>query len=331
MSNQHAEQQSDYFEHMGPVYFHDIVFANINNELTRYNAIMKFVPKSWEQDEETRKLHENVRKTRDEMQHWWLDVVKQLNVLENTLASRTGPMEIKITKEPYWYRAEDVFTLTMDHLADLFTSDDISDPEDFGSYLLQTFLQYVRDGNDYLTDRHPVAKKFMFLRDVFDEALEFRPMRECIGFYAPLLRHVRLERRNLSSELSRSIEDNCIAEISEELEAAEPDDYLNSSKARREIWKAYRNLNCKTRGKHQCFHRRTIDLLHKLQVQSHHEIRNNVLLAVDGHLPNELADVIIEHTLRAEEIPLQSDIRFAKDDTDGLWPFLREEYSCPRI
>lgn len=171
----------------------------------------------------------------------------------------------------------------------------------------------------------------MLLRDAFDEALEFRPMRECLEFYAPLLGHMHIERRSLSSEIPESIEDHCIAEIGEELKASEPDDYLDSAKARREIWKGYRDLNCDTYGDHECFHRRTIALLHKLQIQAHHEIRSNVLLAVDGHLPNELADVIIGHTLRAEEIPLQSDIRYSKDDLKGNWPFLRNEYTCARI
>lgn len=98
MSNQHAEQQSNHIEHMALVNFKDEVFDRINNELTRYNAIMKFMPKSWQEDEETRKLHEIVHKTRDEIQLVWQSVVKQLGALDETLAFQgSGPMEIKIT------------------------------------------------------------------------------------------------------------------------------------------------------------------------------------------------------------------------------------------
>ena len=95
---------------MDPIDFKDDVFQSINNEFTRCNAVMKFMPKTWEQNEKMRTLYEGVRETRNKIQLAWQNVVKELSILDSTLAQHSGPIEIKITDEPYWYRAGDVFS-----------------------------------------------------------------------------------------------------------------------------------------------------------------------------------------------------------------------------
>jgi len=89
--------------------------------------------------------------------------------------------------------------------------------------------------------------------------------------------------------------------------------YYNCAAARRELWKEMTSVTPCYRTDPQwdseeyhagCHHRRNLLTLEFIQKHAREEIRSNVLLAVGRHLPAELAELVIEATLEAEEVPL---------------------------
>ncbi|KAF2115942.1 hypothetical protein BDV96DRAFT_599482 [Lophiotrema nucula] len=76
---------------------------------------------------------------------------------------------------------------------------------------------------------------------------------------------------------------------------------------------------------YRCIHIRTHEVLHRLQTAAYSEIHLNVLRVVGRRLPKELADIVIDYALLAEEVPEDPNVL----DPEEHFMISKEEYECP--
>jgi hypothetical protein len=115
-----------------------------------------------------------------------------------------------------------------------------------------------------------------------------------------------------------------------------PDDYefatyYDCASARRQLWHAWLDYDCANINAHRrnaveivdeegraagpCFHGHNRRLLELLNLRAAAEIKRNVLYAVGNRLPAELAELVFEFAMVAEEIP--QDHRVVTDGIDA--------------
>lgn len=142
-----------------------------------------------------------------------------------------------------------------------------------------------------------------------------------------------------------------LSEKCERRGAESDDNYWNAAKLRRELYEAYayERQNCKDQDndyehyaastlRHDypeyCFHAICIGWLRRLQQRAPKEIRRGVLCAVEHRLPMEMVDLIFEHALQAEDIPLSIRVfrerHDQEDEVDDLEEF-SEQYRCTNM
>ena len=78
-----------------------------------------------------------------------------------------------------------------------------------------------------------------------------------------------------------------------------------------------------------CFHTDSIKTLELLQEEAQKEVNMCVSTAVEARLPQELAEIIFEFTLKAEGISL--DWRTRGSGTDATETMCRRAYACGNI
>lgn len=115
------------------------------------------------------------------------------------------------------------------------------------------------------------------------------------------------------------------------IKTAGPQDFLGAAAAWREVWSRYSIKDCKRKGycdNGACFHELHVHLLQDLTSRARFEARSNVLLATGHKLPAELADLVFEQLLVAEEIPVDSAMT---TDPSSILGDLLPPFACKRF
>lgn len=119
-----------------------------------------------------------------------------------------------------------------------------------------------------------------------------------------------------------------IASNTRPVTSSDPTDYyFDFAALRRRIWFEWKGSSCldededNHEGPDSCFPAFVKDSLQYIHRAAHREVRTRTYVAVGSHLPVELADLVVEAALAAEEVPLEPDIY---DENHAL----REAYRC---
>ena len=211
----------------------------------------------------------------------------------------------------------------------------IHDSRHFASYLLKIIAAAIQKEHETPSkyhSRYSLKDNIRLLSKALRNAHDPKAASHFFQFNASMIASVLPLNKVLSEDYEMNhLKRRCRDHMRFAMFKAKPKDFLGAAAARREIWSRYQLKGCEEKGYRwssslpKCFHSKHVWLLQDLTDRAHIEARSNVLLATGHKLPAELAELVFEQVLLAEELPLDTRMVMADSTSDLLEPFACEQ------
>ncbi|KAK4622673.1 hypothetical protein CLAFUR0_07559 [Fulvia fulva] len=220
-------------------------------------------------------------------------------------------------KDPKWYWNGNIFDLDGEQICATFEEHPIQDTSDFRRYLARVMNGNLPKGDtgSYCEYDEKITAIMTSVGRSHDPRASFNTFQlsntilegvTCTKYKGENVLPTIMRRINESE----SLREGMITRIRTCLRNA-GGEYLDCAAARRSIWRSYASALSQdedVHAYHDCVHGYLLRILEQLQLKAKEEIRRNTYLAVGTKLPTELADLVLNAALLAEEVPLGTSI-----------------------
>ena len=213
---------------------------------------------------------------------------------------------------------------------------------------IEAFLARPKVAGGHDSEEEFLDKAFFLNRFIFDRLYDpYHALHSAVLMVSQILRHDALnDRMSYADTVQSEVEQ---AEFREDIEMlvqrhtseswvaafGNCPTYYNLASACRQLRESYMDSLCETpdtaddTGFRACFHTDSMKTLELLQEEAQKEVRMCVATAVEGRLPQELAELICEFALKAEGVPL--DWRTRGSGIEATETMYRPAYACNNV
>ncbi|KAK4548043.1 hypothetical protein LTR36_010763 [Oleoguttula mirabilis] len=315
----------------------NVDFTPINELLKRHNNSLQFIG---QQAGSAQKHNRAVQKAKERIDHILDKAIEDANAQCRILSRASHHLWDLAASEPHWYAHGSLVSLEYEHMADMLREHPIQDGAHFLRYLRSDLPEALGRWSQQNLRSPRLREKLRLLLKMLLElpngwymCFQFSVFvkAEVLHRYTPQIWNRELSA--ITTDLLTQIESILHRKQTHGAREKYYPAFYDCAALKRELWTVWSHACFPTSGSRQrdCVHVKNVDLLETLQEQAQKEVRANVVLATGCDLPAELAELVYEATLQAEDIPLSPNVRYPTEPFAYTPGKLLPGYRCPSM